>query len=53
MFAAFFCAGYVVITLPILACRHWGRGRPLLSDRLPAIPTYSAIGLAYALTKIL
>ena len=52
-FAAFFCAGYVVITLPILAWRRWRQGKPILSDRMPALPTYSVITLAYGVSRII
>ena len=50
-FAAFFCAGYVVITLPILAWRRWRQGKPIVGDCMPALPTYSVIALAYVVTS--
>ncbi|HUW08277.1 MAG TPA: A24 family peptidase [Anaerolineae bacterium] len=49
-FAVFFCLGYVIIALPILAWRRRRQGKPLLSERTPAVPIYSAIALAYLVT---
>jgi Flp pilus assembly protein protease CpaA len=46
-FASFFCLGYVLVTLPLLAWRRWRNGNTLLSDRRPAVPTYATVTLAY------
>ena len=50
-FAVFFCLGYVILALPTLAWRRWRQGKPLLSERTPAVPIYSAIALAYMFTS--
>jgi Flp pilus assembly protein protease CpaA len=50
-FATFFCRGYVILALPILAWRRWRQGKPLMSDQTPAVPVYSAIALVHMVTS--
>ena len=52
-FAVFFCLGYVTLALRIVAWRRWRQGKPLLSERTPAVPIYSAIALAYMFTSLM